>query len=65
MTLRLSLLSIQSLLDSPDVSSPQDFQVAKVYQHDHDKFVSTAKNWVNRYANKTLEEYMSELLDEK
>lgn len=58
MTLRIILLSIQSLLTSPDPSSPQDYQVAKVYTDDYDDFQKEAKLWTSTYANVLLEEHI-------
>lgn len=58
MTLRLSLLSVQSLLESPDETSPQDFEVAKVYTKDKSEFERKAKSWVEKYANVSLKEHM-------
>ncbi|KAG2234768.1 ubiquitin conjugating enzyme 1 [Thamnidium elegans] len=64
MTLRLSLLSVQSLLESPDETSPQDFEVAKVYTKDKSEFVRKAQDWVNKYANVSLQEHMKKLKKE-
>lgn len=59
MTLRLCLISIQSLLDAPDASSPQDFQVAKVYTSNIQQFNNEAKTWTRVHANVSLKEYSS------
>jgi ubiquitin-conjugating enzyme (huntingtin interacting protein 2) len=63
MTLRLSLMSIQSLLDAPDASSPQDFQVAKVYTSDKQAFVKEAKLWTHTYANVSLNDFVDSTLE--
>ncbi|KAG2193856.1 ubiquitin conjugating enzyme 1 [Mucor mucedo] len=59
MTLRLCLISIQSLLDAPDASSPQDFQVAKVYTSNKQQFIREAKTWTRVHANVSLDAYIS------
>ncbi|OBZ83578.1 Ubiquitin-conjugating enzyme E2 27 [Choanephora cucurbitarum] len=58
MTLRTSLMSIQALLDAPDASSPQDYQVAKVYTADFPEFLNEAKLWTRTYANQSLNAYI-------
>lgn len=58
MTLRITLMSIQVLLGAPDASSPQDYQVAKVYTSDKQAFDEEARLWTQTYANKTLEDYV-------
>uniref|UniRef100_A0A914BWX4 E2 ubiquitin-conjugating enzyme n=1 Tax=Acrobeloides nanus TaxID=290746 RepID=A0A914BWX4_9BILA len=51
MTLRTVLLSVQSLLCSPEPKNPQDAVVAKQFLKDVDLFNSTAKFWAQYYAN--------------
>ncbi|CAO3610181.1 unnamed protein product [Mucor hiemalis] len=63
MTLRLSLMSIQALLDAPDASSPQDYEVAKVYTSDRKRFNEQAKAWTTNFANVSLNDYVNSLLD--
>ena len=58
MTLRTSLMSIQALLGAPDASSPQDYQVAKVYTADFPEFLNEAKLWTRTYANQSLNAYI-------
>jgi ubiquitin-conjugating enzyme (huntingtin interacting protein 2) len=58
MTLRITLMSIQALLDAPDASSPQDYQVAKVYTADKQAFDEEARLWTRTYANVSLEDYV-------
>lgn len=50
LTLKSSLISLQSLLQSPEPTDPQDAQVAKVYLTDPKKFAETAANWTKIYA---------------
>lgn len=61
MTLRITLMSIQALLDAPDASSPQDFQVAKVYTSDKSAFNEEAKLWTRTYADISLNAYVDSL----
>ncbi|CAO0792821.1 unnamed protein product [Mucor circinelloides] len=64
MTLRITLMSIQALLDAPDASSPQDFQVAKVYTSDKPAFIEEAKLWTRTYADIPLDTYVHSLYDD-
>lgn len=50
LTLKNSLISLQSLLQSPEPTDPQDAQVAKIYMSDPKKFTETAANWTKIYA---------------
>ncbi|ODQ45335.1 hypothetical protein PICMEDRAFT_36166 [Pichia membranifaciens NRRL Y-2026] len=50
LTLKSSLISLQSLLQSPEPTDPQDAQVAKLYLTDPKKFSETAANWTKIYA---------------
>ncbi|VEU21970.1 DEKNAAC102982 [Brettanomyces naardenensis] len=50
LTLKSSLISLQSLLQDPVPTDPQDAQVAKVYLEDPKKFAETAANWTRIYA---------------
>ncbi|GMM43654.1 E2 ubiquitin-conjugating protein [Pichia kluyveri] len=50
LTLKSSLISLQSLLQSPEPTDPQDAQVAKIYLSDPKKFAETAANWTKIYA---------------
>lgn len=50
LTLKSSLISLQSLLQSPEPTDPQDAQVAKLYLTDPAKFTETAANWTRIYA---------------
>ncbi|BGP56831.1 hypothetical protein JCM8202_006019 [Rhodotorula sphaerocarpa] len=49
-TLRTCLVSLQSLLSTPEPSDPQDAEVAKHYLTDRAGFESTAKYWTEVYA---------------
>ncbi|KAK0522501.1 Ubiquitin-conjugating enzyme E2 1 [Tilletia horrida] len=51
LTLKSTLLSLRSLLCSPEPNDPQDAEVAKVYLSDQAAFVRTAKYWTEIYAN--------------
>ncbi|KAK9469693.1 P-loop containing nucleoside triphosphate hydrolase protein [Lipomyces arxii] len=50
LTLRSSLISLQSLLASPEPNDPQDAEVANHYRTDRAGFDSTAKYWAKVYA---------------
>jgi ubiquitin-conjugating enzyme (huntingtin interacting protein 2) len=50
LTLRSTLVSLQSLLCSPEPKDPQDAEVAKHYLSDRAGFESTAKYWTEVYA---------------
>ncbi|KAG0057021.1 hypothetical protein BGZ83_002259 [Gryganskiella cystojenkinii] len=50
MTLSSTLLSVQSMLCSPEPSDPQDAQVASQYMNNHAAFVETARFWTECYA---------------
>ncbi|GAA6053948.1 hypothetical protein JCM3770_004636 [Rhodotorula araucariae] len=49
-TLRTCLVSLQSLLSSPEPTDPQDAEVAKHYLTDRRGFEETAKFWTESYA---------------
>ncbi|CAD7067400.1 unnamed protein product [Tilletia caries] len=51
LTLKSTLLSLRSLLCSPEPNDPQDAEVAKVYLCDQAQFRATAKYWTEIYAN--------------
>lgn len=50
LTLKSSLISLQSLLQSPEPTDPQDAEVAKHYLSDKEGFNSTAAYWTKTYA---------------
>ncbi|AOA64948.1 Ubiquitin-conjugating enzyme subunit [Komagataella phaffii CBS 7435] len=50
LTLKSTLISLQSLLQSPEPSDPQDAQVASVFLKDKREFDRTAKEWTFKYA---------------
>ncbi|CAH7672507.1 ubiquitin-conjugating enzyme/RWD-like protein [Phakopsora pachyrhizi] len=52
LTLKTTLVSLQSLLCSPEPNDPQDAEVAKVYLSDKKTFERTATYWTEIYANK-------------
>jgi len=51
LTLKTALLSVQSLLASPEPKDPQDAVVARQYMGEHELFVRTAKQWTQQYAS--------------
>ncbi|GAA5881198.1 hypothetical protein JCM16303_004839 [Sporobolomyces ruberrimus] len=53
-TLRTCLVSLQSLLSTPEPNDPQDAEVAKHYLNDRKGFEETAKFWTEVYAAKPL-----------
>ena len=54
LTLKTALLSVQSLLASPEPKDPQDAVVARQYMSEHEVFVRTAKQWTQQYANECV-----------
>ncbi|KAL7409603.1 ubiquitin-conjugating enzyme/RWD-like protein [Mrakia frigida] len=50
LTLKSTLISLQSLLCSPEPSDPQDAEVAKHYLTSRESFNSTARYWAQAYA---------------
>ncbi|KAK7204344.1 ubiquitin-conjugating enzyme/RWD-like protein [Myxozyma melibiosi] len=50
LTLKASLISLQSLLTTPEPTNPQDAEVAKHYLSDRKGFDNTAKYWAKVYA---------------
>lgn len=50
LTLKSTLISLQSLLNEPVPNDPQDAEVAKHYLSDRASFNSTAKHWAQAYA---------------
>ncbi|KAN0063568.1 Ubiquitin-conjugating enzyme E2 1 [Thecaphora frezii] len=51
LTLKSTLMSLRSLLCSPEPTDPQDAEVAKHYMSDKADFEATAKYWTEIYAN--------------
>lgn len=51
LTLKSSLISLQSLLQSPEPNNPQDAEVAKHYLSNKAGFEETAAYWTKIYAN--------------
>ncbi|PLW05284.1 hypothetical protein PCANC_28130 [Puccinia coronata f. sp. avenae] len=50
LTLKTTLVSLQSLLCSPEPNDPQDAEVAKVYLSDRAAYDRTARQWTQIYA---------------
>ncbi|KAL7423665.1 Ubiquitin-conjugating enzyme E2 1 [Cryptotrichosporon argae] len=50
LTLKSTLISLQSLLCSPEPNDPQDAEVAKHYLASRDSFNETARHWAQAYA---------------
>ncbi|RKP14432.1 ubiquitin-conjugating enzyme/RWD-like protein [Piptocephalis cylindrospora] len=53
LTIRSAVLSIQSLLCSPEPHDPQDAQVASHYLEDREGYEATAEEWTRKYASKS------------
>lgn len=51
-TLKSTLLSLRSLLCSPEPSDPQDAEVAKHYTTDVASYERTAREWTRKYAGR-------------
>jgi len=50
LTLKTAIVSLQSLLCSPEPNDPQDAEVAKHYMSDREDFERTARYWTEVYA---------------
>lgn len=50
LTIKASLISLQSLLQDPEPNDPQDAEVARHYLSDKAGFEATAKQWTEKYA---------------
>lgn len=50
LTLKSTLISLQSLLCSPEPNDPQDAEVAKHYMTSRSSFEQTARYWAQAYA---------------
>ena len=50
LTLKSTLISLQSLLCSPEPNDPQDAEVAKHYMTSRSSFEETARYWAQAYA---------------
>ncbi|CAO3683380.1 unnamed protein product [Umbelopsis vinacea] len=55
LTLKSALISLQSLLSTPEPDDPQDAQVAAHYKRSRQDFEQTAKFWTEVYANGAAE----------
>ncbi|KAI0398090.1 putative ubiquitin carrier protein [Xylariaceae sp. FL0594] len=51
LTIKSTLLSLQSLLESPEPKDPQDAEVAKMLLNDPEAFNRKARQWAIMYAN--------------
>lgn len=64
LTLKTALLSLQSLLASPEPSDPQDAIVARQYLDDYELFKKTAKQWTETYAKvKTIDDKVAQIVE--
>lgn len=63
LTLKTSLISLQSLLFDAQPNDPQDAEVAKHYLADRKSFDATAKEWTLKYASTTKPQDDDEGLD--
>lgn len=50
LTIKSTLLSLQSLFESPEPKDPQDAEVAKMMMHDPDAFNQKAHEWAVKHA---------------
>lgn len=50
LTIKSALISVQSLLECPEPSDPQDAEVAKHFLSDREGFNNTARYWTETYA---------------
>jgi len=51
-TLKTTLMSLRSLLCSPEPNDPQDAEVAKHYTSDFEGYEKTARYWTELYASR-------------
>ena len=58
LTLKSTLISLQSLLCSPEPSDPQDAEVAKHYMTSRSSFDETARYWAQTYAGAPAKEHV-------
>src|SRR3954466_10369173 len=50
LTIKAALLSLQSLLSTPEPSDPQDAEVAHMLMNEPEKFNRVAREWAMKYA---------------
>jgi ubiquitin-conjugating enzyme (huntingtin interacting protein 2) len=50
LTIKSALLSLQSLLSTPEPKDPQDAEVAKMLMNDPEKFQQKARDWAIMHA---------------
>ncbi|KAF8319743.1 hypothetical protein DL93DRAFT_2074729 [Clavulina sp. PMI_390] len=60
LTLKSTMISLQSLLCSPEPSDPQDAEVAKHYMSSRESFEQTARYWAQIYAGAPKKEGAAE-----
>jgi ubiquitin-conjugating enzyme (huntingtin interacting protein 2) len=65
LTLKSTMISLQSLLCSPEPKDPQDAEVAKHYLTDREGFENTARYWAEIYAGAPPKEKKAEGEDAK
>ncbi|KAH9967141.1 ubiquitin-conjugating enzyme/RWD-like protein [Russula dissimulans] len=53
LTLRTTLISLQSFLCSPEPTDPEDAEVANLYMTARKAFEDTARNWTRMYAKRS------------
>ncbi|KAG0351764.1 hypothetical protein BGZ54_003110 [Gamsiella multidivaricata] len=58
LTISSTLLSVQSLLCTPEPNDPQDAQVASQYLNDYPIFLETARFWTECYAKPTEDDLL-------
>lgn len=51
LTIRTVLLSISSLLDSPNPDDPLVSEIANLYKRNHSRYIELAKEWTKKYAS--------------
>ncbi|KAI0254203.1 ubiquitin-conjugating enzyme/RWD-like protein [Lactifluus subvellereus] len=52
LTMRTTLISLQSLLSSPEPDDPEDAEVAKHFMTSRTSFEDTARHWTRMYAGR-------------
>jgi len=65
LTLKSTLISLQSLLCSPEPNDPQDAEVAKHYMTSRSSFEATARYWAQAYAGAPREGKDSTAVDDE
>jgi ubiquitin-conjugating enzyme (huntingtin interacting protein 2) len=64
-TIKMALISVRMLLESPNPKDPQDAEVARMMLEDHKAFVLKAHEWAVKYAGAPRKELALEQFEDK